>query len=177
MFLVLIYHKLKKKLTFCSKLHFKFIQNHSILSCQIDFHLTMICIFEPMTKIVFYSCFSFLLFLFVSCGNDYGNKLESDELDVFYTKIENEEFARNIAIYWKEHDLLASKKQSIQLDEKDGVLILKVIPTEKFDASTFSFDERALLKQLQDSLQSHVQPKRLEVVISKNNFETIFNIN
>lgn len=130
-----------------------------------------------MTKTIFYSAFSILLFLLVSCGDDYGNKLESDELDVFYTDIKNEEYARNIAIYWKEHDLLGSKKQSIQLDEQNGVLILKIIPIDKFDLNSFSFDERALLKQLQDSLQSHVKPKRLEIVIAENNFETIFNIN
>ena len=130
-----------------------------------------------MTKVKIYSCFTFLLLFAVSCGNDYGNKLESDEIDVFYINPEHEELARNIANYWKENDLLGSKKQSVQLDEENDVLVLKIIPTEKYDPSSFSFDERALLKQLQDSLQSRVHPKRLEIVIANTNFETVHNIN
>jgi hypothetical protein len=112
-----------------------------------------------------------------ACGASYGNKLESDELDIFYTKIENEDFARNIAKYWKEHDFLGAKKQYLQLAEENEVLLLKIIPTEKFNSESFTFDERAKLKELQDSLQPLVRPKRLELVIAKRNFEPIYNIN
>lgn len=130
-----------------------------------------------MTKTISYS-FLFLVFLvFTSCGANYGNKLESDELDVFYKQVENEELARKIALYWKENDFLGAKKQYLQLDEQNEVLLLKIISTEKFNPDTFTFDERAKLRELQDSLQPLVKPKRLEIVIAKNNFETIYNIN
>lgn len=124
-----------------------------------------------------YSLIFFLTLVSAACGGSYGNKLESEELDVFYTKIQFEEDARKIALYWKEHALLGTQKQYLQLDEHHGVYHLKLVSTDNFDPTTFSFDERALLKSLQDSLQAVVAPKRLEIVIAKNNFETVFNIN
>lgn len=130
-----------------------------------------------MTKVKIYSCFTFVFLLLASCGVDYGSKFESKELDIYYTKAENEEYAKKIAFYWKEHDLLGHDKQYIQLDEKNELLLLKIIPTEEIDPNTFSFDEMKLLIDLQDSLQAVVVPKRLEIVLSKNNFETLYNIN
>ncbi len=130
-----------------------------------------------MTKVKIYSCFIISFLLFSSCGTDYGNKLESEELDVFYTEIDNEPHARNIALYWKNHNMLGSKKQYLQLDEEDDILILKLIATDKFNPASFPFEERLLLKRLQDSLQLIVAPKRLEIVIAEKNFEPIYNIN
>jgi len=130
-----------------------------------------------MTKIKIYLSFTFLFAFVVACGTNYGNKLESEELDVYFTQIENENIAREVALYWKENQMLGSKKQYLQLDEKDSLFLLKIIPTETFDPQSFSFDERALLKNLQDSLQFLVAPKRLEIVIAKSNFETLYNIN
>ncbi len=112
-----------------------------------------------------------------SCGANYGNKLESEELDIYFTDIKHEEIAKKIALYWKDNKLLGSQKQYLQLDHKKEVLLLKIIPTEKFEPGKFSFDERALLKGLQDSLQKVVAPNYIEIVIAKSNFDPIYNIN
>jgi len=129
-----------------------------------------------MAKIKISSLF-FLFILLSACGQDYGNKLESTELDIFFTNSDDEETARNIAVYWKEHQLLGEKKQFLQLERNGQILELKLIPSEKFEPKQFSFDERATLKSLQDSLQKVVQPNRLELVISNRQFKTLYNIN
>lgn len=130
-----------------------------------------------MTKVRYNSFFILLIFILNACSVDYGNKLESDELDIFFKNQKDESLAKEIALYWKNHDLLGNKKQFLQLDHVDGIYQLKLIPTDKFDPKSFTFDERALLKQLQDSLQFIVAPKRLELVIANNNFEPLYNIN
>jgi hypothetical protein len=129
-----------------------------------------------MAKIKISSLF-LLLILLGACGQDYGNKLESNELDIFFTNPDDEEIARNIAMYWKEHQLLGEKKQFLQIERKGQILELKLIPSAKFEPKQFSFDERAILKSLQDSLQKVVHPNRLELVIANRQFKTLYNIN
>jgi hypothetical protein len=120
----------------------------------------------------------FFLLLFLSgCGTNYGNKLESKELDIYFVDHKHEEQAKKIALYWKTNNLLGDTKQYLQLDKQKDVFLLKIIPTQKFEMEKFSFDERALLKGLQDSLEKLVAPNRLEIVIAKNNFESLYNIN
>ncbi len=118
-----------------------------------------------------------LLFLFCSCGQDYGNKLESSELDIFYTDKNDEDLARNVAGFWKENDLLGKKKQFLHLSRNKNVVQLKLIPSEKFEVKNFSFDERATLKSLQDSLRIALKNNDLELVIANNQFKTVYNIN
>lgn len=120
----------------------------------------------------------FLLFILLSaCGQDYGNKLESNEIDIYFTNQKDEEIARNIAVYWKEHNLLGNKKQFLQLENDGNNFFLKLIPSEKFQSDQFSYDERASLKKLQDSLQAIVAPQHLELVIANSQFKTLYNIN
>lgn len=118
-----------------------------------------------------------ILFLFYACGQNYGNKLESSELDVFYTDRNDEDLARNVAVFWKQNDLLGKKKQFLQLSRYKNVVQLKLIPSEKFDVKTFSFDERSILISLQDSLRSHLDNNEIELVIADQQFKTLYNIN
>jgi hypothetical protein len=115
--------------------------------------------------------------LFVACSQDHGSKLESAEMDIFFTNQSDEEIARKIAVYWKENHFLGDKKQFLQLNRKGKSLELKLIAKEKFSVASFSFDERALLKGLQDSLQKVVEPEHLELVIADKQFNTLYNIN
>jgi hypothetical protein len=129
-----------------------------------------------MTKVKIYS-FSLLIFLFSACGQDYGNKLESNELDIYFTDNHDEDLARKIAEFWKQNKLLGNKKQYLQLSRNKDLVQLKLIPSEKFQAENFSFDERSILKSLQDSLQNKLNLKQLELVIANSQFKTIYNIN
>lgn len=118
-----------------------------------------------------------LFTLLSACGQDYGNKLESNEIDIYFTNQKDEELARAIALYWKENHLLGEKKQFLQLERKGKTFELKLIPTEKFNIDKLSFDERSLLLSLQKDLQKLTHSDKLEVVIADSQFNTLFNIN
>lgn len=130
-----------------------------------------------MTKLKKSAVLLSFAFLFVACSQDYGSKLESAEMDIFFTNQSDEKLARKIAVYWKENHFLGAKKQFLQLNRKGKSFELKLIAKEKFSMATFSFDERALLKSLQDSLQKVVEPEHLELVIADKQFKTRYNIN
>jgi hypothetical protein len=129
-----------------------------------------------MAKIKIYTLF-LLIILLGACGQDYGNKLESNEIDIYFTNQKDEEIARKIGLFWKENQLLGTKKQYLQLDRKEKAIELKLIPSEKFDVNQLSFDERSVLKSLQDSLRLYLKNHELELVIADRQFKSLYNIN
>lgn len=119
-----------------------------------------------------------LLVLLGSCRQNYGNKLESDQLDVFFAAKDDEELARKVGQYWKSKDLIGTKKQFIRLEKKDGIYYIQLIPSTKFSIEKFSFDERSILKELQDDLQKTVFGEQMvHIVLADNQFNTLYDIN
>jgi hypothetical protein len=129
-----------------------------------------------MTKVKIYS-FILLFSLISACGQNYGNKLESNELDIYYTDKNDENLAREIGVFWKKNNLLGTKKQYLQLSRYKNTAQLKIIPVEKFESKYLSFDERLTLKTLQDSLNKYLTNNNLELVIANDQFKTLYNIN
>lgn len=129
-----------------------------------------------MTNVKIYFV-ALVLFLLIGCGENYGNKLESKELDIYYTDKNDEDLAREIAFFWKKTKMLGAKKQFLQLSRNKNLIQLKLIPSDKFDIEKLSFDERLTLKILQDSLNNDLQMSELELVIANRQFKTVYNIN
>lgn len=120
---------------------------------------------------------TFLTLVGSSCNQNYGNKLESEELDIYYADAKYENLAKSIGHYWKQNDFLGEKKQFIRLATEGELTVLQLVISNKADLQNLSFDERRLLLDLQDSLRSLPNAENLELVISDNNFNTLYNIN
>lgn len=118
-----------------------------------------------------------IVLLSSSCNQNYGNKLESDELDIYYVHSRDESLAKNIGLYWKAKGFLGDKKQYLRLDRAENTPTLQLVVSTKEYASGLSFDERKLLLDLQDSLRELRNAKNLEIELCDNNFQTLYNIN
>lgn len=118
-----------------------------------------------------------LLLISTACNQNYGNKLESDELDIYYVQATDESLAKNIGLFWKTNQLLGDKKQYLRLNRTEKMLTLQLVVSAKEYASGLSFDERKLLLDLQDSLRELPNAKSLEIELCDNNFTSLYNIN
>jgi hypothetical protein len=113
-----------------------------------------------------------------SCSQDYGNLLESDELNMYYSHPKIEEKAREVATYFKENNLIGSKKQFLRLEELKSGFTLFMIASEGFDKEKISFDEKKTLLDFQKNLQKGLFPNNnFRIVISDNQFQPIWDIN
>ncbi|MEJ6582642.1 MAG: hypothetical protein QNL61_01000 [Crocinitomicaceae bacterium] len=125
-------------------------------------------------KIIFFILFSLLV---LSCDSDYGNKVVGDKFTVYFTDVKDQKLAEEIAVYFKENELITSQKQDLQLVRLKKKLQLRMIANQSKDIVNMSFDERKLLTELQTSLYQEVIKSPFELVICNDKFEPIFNLN
>jgi len=123
-------------------------------------------------KVLFFS----LLFLILSCNNDYGNKVVGGKFTVYFTDTKDQKLAEKIAVYFKENDLISNQKQDLQLARVNKTLQLRLIATSPKNAQEMSFEERKLLTELQTSLYKNVFKKPFDLVICNDKFEPIYTL-
>lgn len=124
-------------------------------------------------KIVFF--FS-LLFLTLSCGSDFGNKVVGGNFTVYFTDVKDQELAEKIAVYFKENDLISSQKQDVQLVRENKTIQLRLISSSTDNIKSMPFEERKLLVALKYNLQKEVFKKQFDLVICNDKFEPIYTI-
>lgn len=125
-------------------------------------------------KVVF---FIILSLLFLSCDSDYGNKVVGNKFTVYFTDAKDQKLAEEIAIYFKENELISSQKQDLQLVRFKKKLQLRMIATQSKDIANMPFEERKLLTELQTSLYKEVVKAPFELVICNDKFEPILKLN
>ncbi|MFT5581357.1 MAG: hypothetical protein ACI9G9_000606 [Psychromonas sp.] len=130
-------------------------------------------------RIIFLSSFILLTFFgLTSCQQNYGNRLESNELDVYYSHNQDEELARKVAVYWKENDFLTQTKQTLRLNREGDVVHFQLLVSDKESIKELSFDERKQLLGLQKDVQRKAfGDTQVELVICDNQFVELYNIN
>lgn len=115
--------------------------------------------------------------LAASCSSENGHSVVGDQLTVFYDNLEDEKIAEDIAVFWRENDLLTGSNQDLKLivnENNNQLFIIQSNVTEKF---IMPFEERVLLLQLQKDLNTQLPNSFLEIVICDNQFKPIYNIN
>ena len=115
--------------------------------------------------------------LVLSCDSDYGNKVVGDKFSVYFTDVKDQKLAEEIAMYFKENELISSQKQDVQLVRLKKKLQLRIIANQSKDIANMPFEERKLLTELQTSLHKEVIEAPFELVICNDKFEPIFNLN
>lgn len=130
-------------------------------------------------RIIFLSSFILLTFFgLTSCQQNYGNRLESNELNVYYSHNQDEELARKVAVYWKENDFLTQTKQTLRLNREGDVVHFQLLVSDKESIKELSFDERKQLLGLQKDVQRKAfGDTQVELVICDNQFVELYNIN
>ncbi|HIP31817.1 MAG TPA: hypothetical protein EYG86_03555 [Crocinitomicaceae bacterium] len=120
--------------------------------------------------------FIFLAILLYSCSSENGNSVVGDKLTVFYDAPVEEELAEQIAVFWKENDLLTGKKQDLKIVPDGDSFVLQIIASYPIDDFDMPFEERKLLLELEADLHEKITDYPIEIVICNNQFKPIYNI-
>lgn len=120
----------------------------------------------------------FLAVLLLSaCGADYGHRVVGDNLTVYFADTKDQDLAENVAVFWRNKDLMTTNKQDLQLVRKPDLYELRIIANEPKKVKDMPFEERKLLLELQNELADSLFKKPLQLVICNANFEPVYNIN
>lgn len=102
-----------------------------------------------------------LLFLWAtSCSSGYGNKLESDELVIFYENQQDESIARALGHFWKEEGLIGERQQTLRLFLNKVNYRIQLIQSPEFQKDPISFEEQQLLIALLNKMDTLVFENR-----------------
>lgn len=121
-----------------------------------------------------------LILALTACSKGYGNKLEGENLNVYFEFKEDEQLANSLGKFWKENDFIGARKQNIRLTKNDESYLLQLIATDhSISTEGLSFSDHKLLFDLQNRLDSTIFKNTLgcEIVICDGSFEPLYNIN
>ena len=80
-------------------------------------------------------------------GSNYGEKLEFNATDVYYTDLVSEEDAQKLGEYLVESEFADGRDKSVQLSKRDSVYLFRMVVmegAEKDSANDFTFEALAL---------------------------------
>lgn len=116
-----------------------------------------------------------LLLTLSACGASLGDRVDSENLSVYYLENISKEEAVSFAKFWRDNGFVGDKKQTIQLTQDDyKVILVKVIENEAYTMRDLSIDEQSLLSELSRTLERKVfKKKRARVVVCDNTFRPL----
>lgn len=118
--------------------------------------------------------FCLLVILLSACAGDFAHKVVGDNLTVYFTDRNDEKLAENIALFWKENQLIAADKQDLQLVRLKETVQLRMIANVPENVKNMSFEERKLLSELEQQIQANMDEESLQLVICNSKFEPIY---
>jgi len=114
----------------------------------------------------------------ISCSEEYGNKATGGNLTVYYIDKNDQSLASDLAMFWKNNDLLTDEAQDIRISRHKKVYHVSIIAREPKKAKKMSFEEQKALFDLQGMIRDSVfKKKKVDLIICNNQFEPILNIN
>ncbi|MFA5573677.1 MAG: hypothetical protein WC994_01345 [Brumimicrobium sp.] len=114
-----------------------------------------------------------LIFILYSCGVNMGTRIDIDNLNVFFLEGVQKEKAIAFANYWKDNGFIGERKQVIQLENDNNVILVKLIERDFFYDEPITIEEEMLLQNLERDLERKVFQQGVEIVITDNTFRPI----
>lgn len=125
-----------------------------------------------MFKFILLSSF-FILFL-SGCGQNLGNRVEGEKITIYFEDKNDLELAKKIGKFWKENELIGSKKQTLKLEREGKNYALFLVASFPNEIATIPFEHQKLLYELQNQLDSLVPAgKKMQLVLSNSKFEEL----
>jgi hypothetical protein len=122
--------------------------------------------------------FLFILATIVSCSEDFGSEVVGGNLTVFYTNTGDDALATDLALFYKNNDLIASEPQHIQIIRRKKGYRVNIIATDFTEAKRMSFKNRKALLKLHGMLQDSVfMNDKVDLIVCDNQFKPILKIN
>lgn len=127
-----------------------------------------------MNKIIFLFLFTALF----ACSDKHGNKVKGGNLTVYFTNEEDKSLATDLAILWKNNDLLTDESQDLQISRIGKGYVVNIIAREPKEVSKMTFAEHKALVDLQKMIRDSVfKEKSVDLIVCDNQFKPILNIN
>ncbi|MFT5778660.1 MAG: hypothetical protein ACI837_001616 [Crocinitomicaceae bacterium] len=115
------------------------------------------------------------LVLLSACTSDDRNKIVGGELTVYFIDKQDESLAKEVALYWKEHDLVTGKPQDLELSKAENGYVLAMIAKKPNELDLMTFTEKRLLNELKmDLYETIFEEKPFNLVLSNPKFETLY---
>jgi hypothetical protein len=103
-----------------------------------------------------------------------GNRVDIDELKVFYLEPFEKNEAIKFAKFWRDNGYLGNAPQFIQLSISENEIVqVKIIEKEAYHNEFLTIEEQALLSDLERLLEKNVFQKRTTIIITDNTFAEI----
>ncbi|MEJ6598906.1 MAG: hypothetical protein QNK78_09565 [Crocinitomicaceae bacterium] len=122
--------------------------------------------------------FLFLLVAIVSCSEDFGSEVVGGDLTVFYTNAEDKPLASDLALFYKNNNLIYSEPQHIQITRIKKGYRINIIAKDFKEAQKMSFKNRKALLKLHGMLQDSVFiNNKVDLIVCDDQFKPIIKIN
>ena len=121
----------------------------------------------------------FLVFFITACSGGYGNKLEGENLNIYFVDREDEVLAQRLGKFWEKNNLVGQSEQNIRLVNRKGIYDVQLISTDSGEGQDMVFIEMKLLIQLRQQLDTTVfkNEKGCRIVICDGSFKPKLVIN
>ena len=125
------------------------------------------------------SKFSFFFFLLIltACSSNTENRVNGDNLTVYFPNVKNQNLAEKVAVYWKNNDLITGANQDLQLINTEKGYQLNLIQSDLFKDEPINFEDQKLLSILRDSLENKIFNTNFTIAICNNKFVPIYKVN
>lgn len=119
--------------------------------------------------------FGVFLLTLSACGASMGDRVDANNLSVYYLENISKEVAVNFTKYWRDNGFVGNKKQTIQLSKNDNnIILVKIIENEAFNSRDLSIEEQSMLSKLSRTLEEKVFNKnRARIVVCDNTFRPL----
>lgn len=116
----------------------------------------------------------FIAMLFLSsCGINMGTRIDNENLSVFFLEGVNKEKAIAFTEYWKNHGFVGERKQVIQLEKENNVILIKLIERKEYQNDDLTITEESMIQQLERDLTRNIFEQETRIVITDNTFRPI----
>lgn len=118
----------------------------------------------------------FVFISLVSCGGSYGDRIKTDDLEVYYTHSSDRGKAESVTNYFKENGLTSGERQSLQLSRQEGAYVLKLILNDS-EKKELTEEEKDLLNFHEKQMGNTIfEGANFEIEIANEHFETIIKL-
>lgn len=123
-----------------------------------------------MTRILIITIFSSVL---LGCGIPMGNRVDANNLQVYYLENVSKSKAIAFAEFWKSNGFVGDRKQVIQLDKDDKGYSVKIIERSDYHEENLNIEEQSQLQELEYTLEEEVFDDNATIIITDNTFRPI----
>ena len=117
--------------------------------------------------------FLLLLSLFVSCGINLGNRVDSPNLKVYYSQKVTKNQAIDFSNFWQLNGMVGNELQTIRISSIENVIHIQLIQNRIYNGKVIDINEISQLQELERNLEKEVFDADVSIIICNDKFEEL----